>query len=121
MSTSLVTPIESNGTETVTAASRYPKEIAKRVAADFAETAIERDRQGGTAQRERNLLRQSGLLNLLIPEQFGGGGSEWPEILAIVRTFARVDGSLAHLFGFQHLLLATIDLFGSDEQRDFYF
>jgi alkylation response protein AidB-like acyl-CoA dehydrogenase len=121
MSMSVVTPIESNGTETVIAAPRYPKEIAKRVAADFAETAIERDRQGGTAQRERNLLRQSGLLNLLIPEEFGGGGSEWPEILAIVRTFARVDGSLAHLFGFQHLLLATIDLFGSDEQRDFYF
>ena len=47
MSMSLVTPIESNGTETVTAAFRYPKEIAEQVAADFAETAIERDRQGG--------------------------------------------------------------------------
>ena len=46
MSMSVVTPIESNGTETVIAAPRYPKEIAKRVAADFAETAIERDRQG---------------------------------------------------------------------------
>jgi hypothetical protein len=39
---SLVTPTESNGTDTVTAASPYPKEIAKQLAADFAETAIER-------------------------------------------------------------------------------
>jgi hypothetical protein len=67
------------------------------------------------------LLRQSGLLSLLVPNELGGNGSDLPEILGIVRNFARVDGSLAHLFGFQHLLLATLELFGSNEQRNFYF
>jgi alkylation response protein AidB-like acyl-CoA dehydrogenase len=118
---SLVIPIETGELERVTAPSRLPKKIAERLAADFAQTAIERDRKGGTAKRERDLLRQSGLLNLLIPEELGGNGSDWPGILSIVRAFARVDGSLAHLFGFQHLLLATIELFGSDEQHNFYF
>ncbi len=95
----------------------HPLKIAERLAADFAQTAIERDRRGGTAKRERDLLRQSGLLNLLVPSEFGGSGSDWPEILKIVRIFSRVDSSLAHLFGFQHLLLATIELFGTEEQR----
>lgn len=36
--------------------------------------------------------------------------------MAVVRTFARVDGSLAHVFGFQHLMLATARLFGQPEQ-----
>lgn len=99
------------------AAAPHPLKVAEALAADFAQTAIERDRQGGTAKRERDLLRQSGLLNLLIPEAFGGGGSDWPEILRIVRLFSRVDSSLGHLFGFQHLLLATIELFGNEEQR----
>jgi len=33
--------------------------------------------------------------------------------MKVVRTFARVDSSIAHLFGFQHLMLATVDLFGT--------
>jgi len=102
-------------------ACRHPLKIAERLAADFAQTAIERDRKGGTAKRERDLLRQSGLLSLLIPEALGGSGTDWPEILKIVRIFSRVDSSLAHLFGFQHLLLATVDLFGTEEQRALHF
>jgi alkylation response protein AidB-like acyl-CoA dehydrogenase len=121
MRMSLVIPIESSAADAVTATCLHPRKIAERLAADFAQTAIERDRKGGTAKRERDLLRQSGLLSILVPKELGGNGSDWPEILGIVRTFARVDGSLAHLFGFQHLLLATIELFGSEGQRNFYF
>jgi alkylation response protein AidB-like acyl-CoA dehydrogenase len=121
MRMSSVIPVESSEADAVTATCLLPRKIAERLAADFAQTAIERDRKGGTAKRERDLLRESGLLSLLVPQELGGNGSDWPEILGIVRTFARVDGSLAHLFGFQHLLLATIELFGSNEQRNFYF
>ncbi|MBE0435097.1 MAG: monooxygenase, partial [Methylomicrobium sp.] len=35
-------------------------------------TAVERDRQGGTAFKERQYLRDSGLLRLFLPEKFGG-------------------------------------------------
>ncbi len=108
----------SHKTEVLPTWCRHPRKIAERLAADFVQTAIERDRKGGNAKRERDLLRQSGLLNLIIPEEFGGLGADWPEMLGIVRLFSRVDSSLAHLFGFQHLILATVELFCSAAQRE---
>jgi alkylation response protein AidB-like acyl-CoA dehydrogenase len=89
---------------------------AERIAAYLAESAVERDRAGGTAKRERDQFRSSGLLRAWIPVSYGGLGASWPEVLDIVRLVARVDSSLAHLFGFQHLILATLRLFGSPAQ-----
>jgi alkylation response protein AidB-like acyl-CoA dehydrogenase len=90
--------------------------IADRVANVLAETAVARDERGGTPKLERDLLRQSGLLSLAIPVELGGRGASWPEICEVVRRIARVDGSVAHVFGFQHLLLATLRLFGDASQ-----
>ncbi len=81
-----------------------------------ASTAVERDRAGGTAKRERDLLRGSGLLGLSVPRQLGGGGASWATVLQVVRRLAQVDSSLAHLFGFHHLMLATLRLFGTPAQ-----
>ena len=67
----------------------------------FAATAAERDRQGGTPKIERDALRQSGLLALSIPKELGGLGAQWDQTLEAVRRLARVDSSLAHVFGFQ--------------------
>src|ERR1700689_857293 len=88
-------------------------EIADQLAAAFAQTAVERDKRGGTAKTERDLLRASGLLNVTIPAGLGGWGMDWPDTMKLVRVFARVDSSLAHLFGFQHLMLASVSLYGS--------
>jgi alkylation response protein AidB-like acyl-CoA dehydrogenase len=90
--------------------------VAQRLAEQFASTAVERDRRGGTPKHERDLIRASGLLALSIPTEFGGWGAPWSEVMAVVRSFARADGSLAHVFGFQHLMLATARLFGQHEQ-----
>jgi len=96
-------------------------ETAKTVAAALEETAIERDKLGGTAYNERNIIRQSGLLSLIVPKNLGGIGEDWTSVMQIVRLFASVDSSMAHLFGFQHLILASIELYGSEDQRDYYF
>ena len=93
-------------------------EIADQLAAAFAQTAVERDRRGGTAKVERDLLRASGLLNVTIPAEFGGWGMEWPDTMKLIRVFARVDSSVAHLFGFQHLMLASVSLYGSSAQTE---
>jgi alkylation response protein AidB-like acyl-CoA dehydrogenase len=93
-----------------------PLEVAERVAKALAETAVQRDQSGGTAKRERDLLRESGLLSLAIPRELGGWGAAWPEVFAVVRRIARVDGSVGHVFGFQHLLLATLRLFAEPSQ-----
>ncbi len=90
--------------------------VADSLARDFAATAVERDRLGGTPKRERDALRASGLLTLILPKEFGGSGAPWPTTLQVVRALARADGSLGHVFGFQHLLLATVRLFGTPRQ-----
>jgi alkylation response protein AidB-like acyl-CoA dehydrogenase len=93
-----------------------PITIAETLARDFAATAAERDRRGGTPKQERDALRASGLLGAILPTELGGLGASWTTTLRTVRTIARVDGSVAHVFGFQHLLLATVRLFGTRAQ-----
>ena len=98
-----------------------PLQIARQLAAGFAETAAERDLRGGTPKAERDALRRSGLLALSIPKQYGGLGASWSETLQIVREFARVDSSIAHVYGFQHLMLATVRLFARPDQWEPWF
>jgi alkylation response protein AidB-like acyl-CoA dehydrogenase len=91
-------------------------ETAQALAQQFAASAVERDEKGGTPKVERDAIRASGSLALSIPGQYGGTGATWTETLGVVRTFARVDSSIAHVFGFHHLLLATVRLFGRPDQ-----
>lgn len=102
-----------------TASAQSLFEQAERLAAEFAATAVARDKAGGTARAERQRLRESGLLNLIIPVEYGGQGLDWHDTLRIVRIIARSDSTLGHLFGFQHLLLATVRLFG-DQWPHYY-
>ncbi|EPF69951.1 acyl-CoA dehydrogenase family protein [Acinetobacter rudis] len=90
--------------------------VAQLLSQQFALTAIERDRAGGTPKYERDLIRQSGLLSLSIPAELGGFSGRWQDVLDVVRIFAQADSSLAHVFAFHHLHLATIRLFGSPTQ-----
>ncbi|WP_296263717.1 acyl-CoA dehydrogenase family protein [Pseudomonas sp. UBA6562] len=93
-----------------------PMQTARRLAATFAETAVERDEAGGTPKAQRDAIRHSGLLALSIPTRFGGLGASWSETLGVVREFAKVDSSVAHVFGFHHLMLATVRLFSRPDQ-----
>lgn len=98
------------------AESREIFETTGRLTELLAATAVERDRRGGTPKIERDLLRDSGLLGLSTPRELGGLEAPWSVTLRVVRQLARVDGSVAHVFGFHHLLLTTVRLFGSPAQ-----
>lgn len=87
-----------------------------RLAADFAATAAERDERGGTPKAERDALRASGLLALSIPKEYGGDGATWRETLQVVRELSQADSSIGHVFGFHHLMLATVQLFARPAQ-----
>lgn len=93
-----------------------PAFVSRELARRFAHTAAARDAAGGTPKAERDALRRSGLLTLSIPKQYGGLGADWCQILDSVREIATADSSLAHVYGFQHLLLATLRLFGQPQQ-----
>lgn len=90
--------------------------VAQQLAQQFAATAAERDYQGGTPKTERDAIRASGLLGMSIAKQYGGQGANWQDTLLVVREFAKVDSSVAHVFAFHHLMLATVELFGLPEQ-----
>ena len=98
-----------------------PLEIAQQLAQQFAETAAERDKAGGNPKFERDLIRQSGLLGLSIPQQYGGQGADWKTIFQTIQIIAQVDSSLAHVYGFHHLLIATVQLFSQAEQYQSWF
>ena len=95
--------------------------LATSLSAEFASTAVERDILGGTPTRELNTLRQSGLLNFLIPQEYGGWGENWIDALKVVREIAKGDGSLGQLLGY-HYVNSTIPLlFGTPEQQAYLF
>ncbi|WP_157122879.1 acyl-CoA dehydrogenase family protein [Pandoraea oxalativorans] len=89
---------------------------AGALASQFAQTAATRDASGGTPKAERDALRSSGLLALSIPQDYGGRGAGWSETLDTVRIFAQTDSSIAHVYGFHHLQLATVQLFSQPAQ-----
>lgn len=96
-------------------------DTVKQLVAAFSHSAAERDRRGDTPKAERDMLRASGLLALSIPRQYGGMGAKWPEVLWAVREIAKVDSSLAHVFGYHHLQLSTPHFYGTPAQRTHYY
>ena len=98
-----------------------PIYIAKQLADQFALTASERDKAGGNPKAERDLIRQSGLLGLSIPQQYGGQGADWKTIFQTIQTIAQVDSAVAHVYGFHHLLIATVQLFSQSTQYGKWF
>jgi alkylation response protein AidB-like acyl-CoA dehydrogenase len=95
-----------------------PLAQAQALARAFRTSAAERDLAAGTPTAEREQIRASGLLKLMIPSDHGGLGANWPDFLNIVREIATADASLAHLFGYHHLGMVTPHLIGTPEQRD---
>ena len=108
----------------VVAASRESKEyitLASAIAEEFAQTAVERDIKGGTPTEQLHRLRASGLLKLLVPQEYGGFGSDWVTALQVVREIAKGDGSLAQLIGYHYVNLANTGLLGRPEQIAKYY
>lgn len=83
-------------------------------------SAAERDRSGGHAAAERELIRVSGLLNLTTPRAYGGMGQSWEAFYRSLRQLAQADSALAHLYAFHHLQVATILLYGTEQQHEFF-
>ena len=92
-----------------------PLDVAAELAGRLAETANARDLAGGHAAQEREWIRDSGLLTLSIPAEYGGQGADWPTLYHVIRILARADSALAHVFGFHHLQLAGIQLYGTPQ------
>lgn len=101
--------------------SRDYSQLVASLCEEFSATAAERDAKGGTPKDERQKLRESGLLKLIIPQEYGGLGETWTTTLKIVREFAKVDSSIAHVFSYHHLGAVAPHVFGNAEQKERYY
>jgi hypothetical protein len=75
-------------------------ERASQVAKILAEDVTVRDREQKIPTAEVSLLKSAGLLKVLGPTKFGGGGQPWNVAYKVIREVAKGDGYvLAVLFG----------------------
>ncbi|MCF2151423.1 acyl-CoA dehydrogenase family protein [Desmonostoc muscorum LEGE 12446] len=104
--------------------------IGYQLAQEFAKTAAERD-QLRCAEGERNggnrpiheieQLRQSGLLNLVIPTIYGGlGETSWVKIFGLIREFAKADGSIGQLFGNHTTIISSLSISNPTQVEQLY-
>jgi alkylation response protein AidB-like acyl-CoA dehydrogenase len=91
---------------------------ARELAGVLAVDVLERDRANARPVREVQLLRDSGLLGLLIPVEQGGSGGTWRTALEAVRTLARADTSVAQLLGYHYVNLSNLWLSGGGDVQE---
>jgi alkylation response protein AidB-like acyl-CoA dehydrogenase len=95
--------------------------IAEGVARELAVDVLERDRANEDPRRELQLLRDSGLVNLLDPAELGGGGAHWETAFLVIRTLARVDASVAQVLAYHYINKSNIGfLLPRDRQAEWY-
>ena len=77
--------------------------IAERVAAELESDALQRDRANQDPTVELDLLREAGLVTLLQPAEFGGGGAHWETAFLVIRVLSRADASVAQVLAYHYI------------------
>lgn len=93
------------------------KAVARQVADTLAIDALQRDRANAQPHREADLLRSSGLLELLVPAEFGGAGGHFETAFAAVRIIAAADGSIAQLLAYHYFNQTGIAFYAPPEAQ----
>lgn len=86
------------------------RDVADKVAVD----ALERDQGSIPPYAAMQLMRDSGLANLLVPVEFGGVGGHWETAFLMTRIIARTDASVAQLLGYHYVNQACVVFYGPD-------
>ncbi|PSN12892.1 monooxygenase [filamentous cyanobacterium CCT1] len=92
-------------------------QVAERLAAD----AVNQDRSGELPTAEVEALKQSGLLLLPIPRQYGGAGATWPQVYQAVQALANAQGSVGQLYANHVSLVAVPEAIGRPGQAEHYY
>jgi alkylation response protein AidB-like acyl-CoA dehydrogenase len=93
-------------------------ERARQVSEILAADATARDIENKSPRAEVALLKSAGLLKVLGPKAYGGGGQTWDVAYKVIREVAKGDGSIGMLLGYHLLWSTTANLVGNNEQKD---
>lgn len=109
-------------TEPVTAAEHARWDaVAIDAGRHLARDVLERDRANVEPDEELTLLKETGLADLLIPQEFGGSSGHWSTALRAVRSLARYDGSIAQILSYHYCNQASIVFFGEQARWKHWF
>lgn len=89
---------------------------AEEVATILAVDAVERDRIQKVPHAEVKLLKEAGLVTLLGPTEFGGGGQSWSVAYQVIRRVSEGDGSIGQLLGYHYLWSQLAQFYGTPDQ-----
>lgn len=96
-------------------------EIAQRLAAQWAPSAHERDRDRRLPWAEMEDYSASGLWAITVPTTYGGlGASAWT-LAQVIATIAAADGSLGHIPQNHFYALEVLRVGGTDAQKRFFY
>jgi len=92
-------------------------EIAHKLAAQFAEGAALRDREGLLPIEELDLFSQSGLWGITIPKAYGGAGVSYVTLTRVISIISAVDPSLGQIPQNHLAIVEHIVADGSESQK----
>ncbi|SEA81854.1 acyl-CoA dehydrogenase family protein [Leifsonia sp. 21MFCrub1.1] len=91
--------------------------VATEAAARLAVDALDRDRANLDPTAELELLRDAGLVNLLDPAEFGGGGAHWETAFRVIRILSRADASVAQVLAYHYINSGNIGFAVAPERQ----
>jgi alkylation response protein AidB-like acyl-CoA dehydrogenase len=87
----------------------------------LAKIANKRDAKSGISEIEIKCLRESGLLTLMVPKEYGGIGATWTEALKVIQKIAKADGLIGQLYGYHLNLTVLAHVLGTPQQKEKYY
>ncbi|MBC8129694.1 MAG: SfnB family sulfur acquisition oxidoreductase [Rhizobiaceae bacterium] len=95
--------------------------VATEIAADFAATAADRDRNRILPHAELDRLSDAGLLAITVPKAFGGAGVSAGTVARVIAILSAADGSIGQIPQNHFFMLEALRLQGLDDQKRFFY
>ena len=95
--------------------------VARDIAADLADTSLERDRDRILPAAEVQRLSESGLLAVTVPTSYGGAGVSVETLVEVFRILAAGDPSVAQVPHSHFVYVNAIRHQGTPDQQRFFF
>jgi SfnB family sulfur acquisition oxidoreductase len=95
--------------------------VAARLSEQFAADAARRDDERELPAEQVRALKDSGLLALSVPVEFGGIGAPATTLAEVFRLIAHADPSLAQIPHSHYTFLEALRLQGTAQQQEFFF